>query len=196
MDNKITDSKYSWAINEEYVTKGIMPNKILGIKEELDWMRRQSEYAIFGSKYKLRYDLKRGEIYQVDWGINVNSEFSSISYGVVVADSSPFNPLVIMCPIKCKKAFFGMTSRNSVELGLIPELKRSHPYIALVNQIRPIDKLRILRQGKTMDELNQESPELNDPSCDEPLFEEVPTLSEERVATIIKLSLNIVMEGN
>ena len=54
MDNKITDSKYSWAINEEYVTKGIMPNKILGIKEELDWMRRQSEYAIFGSKYKLR----------------------------------------------------------------------------------------------------------------------------------------------
>ena len=195
MENKVNDSKYSWIINEEYVSKGSMSNKVLGIKEELDWMRRQSEYAMFGSKYRLRYNLKKGEIYQVDWGINVNSEYSAISYGVVVADSSPYNPLVLMCPLKSKKAIFGITSRNSVELGIVPELRKAFPFVALVNQIRPIDKLRILRQGKTMDELNQASPELNDPSCDEPLFEDVPNLPEEKINMIIKVYVNMILEG-
>ena len=196
MENKITDIKYSWTINEEYISRGSIPNRALGSKEQLDWMRRQSEYVIFGSKYKLRYSLKKGEIYQVDWGINVNSEFSSISYGVVVSDSSAFNPMVLMCPLKGKKSNYGMTSRNSVELGIIPELRNAYPFNALVNQIRPIDKLRILRQGKTMDEINQETSEFNDPSNDEPLFKSVPRLSEDKISTIIKVYLTMVMEGD
>lgn len=196
MENKITETKYSWCINGDFIEKGSMSNRVFGIKEELDWMRRQSEYALFASKYKLRYDLKRGEIYQIDWGINVNAEFSSISYGVVIADSSPFNPMVFMCPIRARKTNFGMTPRNAVELGIIPELKNAYPFIALVNQIRPIDKLRILQDGKTMDEINQYDSELNDPANDELLFDNVPVVPEDKINMILKLYVNMVLEGD
>ena len=37
-----------------------------GMREQLDWIRRQLEYFSFSEKYLLRYDLKQGEIYEFD----------------------------------------------------------------------------------------------------------------------------------
>ncbi|MCQ2814745.1 MAG: type II toxin-antitoxin system PemK/MazF family toxin [Bacilli bacterium] len=68
-----------------------------GMRDQLDWMKRQMEYITFSEQYKLRYNLKRGEIYEIDWGLNVNAEFSNRHYGVVLMDSNEFNPLVIVC---------------------------------------------------------------------------------------------------
>ena len=196
MENNNQINKYGLTINEEYVSKGGASNKLLGIKEELDWMRRQSEYAMFSAKYKLRFNLKRGEIYQIDWGINVNHEFSSIGYGVVVADSSQYNPLVLMCPLKCKKSNYGITSRNCVELGYIPELKRQLQFIAVVNQIRPIDKIRILTDGKTIDEMNREGGNFNDPEAIQVVDKQLLNLSEEKLNMIIKMYISMVLDGD
>lgn len=112
-----------------------------GIREELEWIKRQLEYASFAERCKTRYDLKRGEIYEIDWGVNVNAEFSSRHYGVVVADSDPMNPLVMVCPLKTNHT--GAHPKSDVDLGCIPEINENHPTVAVVNQIRTLDKLRI-----------------------------------------------------
>lgn len=112
-----------------------------GIREELEWIKRQLEYASFSERYKTRYDLKRGEIYEIDWGVNVNAEFSSRHYGVVVTDSGPLNPLVTVCPLKTNH--HGAHPKSDIDLGCLPELNREHPTLAVVNQIRTLDKLRI-----------------------------------------------------
>lgn len=195
MENKQL-SKFSFIVNEDFIHKGGMSNRLIGIKEELDWMRRQSEYAIFSSKYKLRYDLKRGEIYQIDWGININNEFSSVSYGVVVTDSNIYNPLVLVCPLKSKKGNYGLTSRNSVELGIMPELKKELPFNALVNHIRPIDKVRILIDGKTMDEINQTEGQFNDPENEIENSKCVSKLSDDKMNMIIKMYINMIVNGD
>ena len=39
-----------------------------GMREQLDWIRRQLEYSSFSEQYILRYDLKRGEIEHYDVG--------------------------------------------------------------------------------------------------------------------------------
>ena len=62
MENNNQVSKYAYIINDEYIEKGGISSRLYGIKEELDWMRRQSEYAIFSAKYKLRFNLKRFKI--------------------------------------------------------------------------------------------------------------------------------------
>ena len=138
--NYYGSGKYRWTDNVDFDDRAV-PGKMVGRKEQLDWIKRQLEYSTFSEKYKLRYDLKRGEILEFDWGINVNAEFSNRHYGVVLADSGEYNPLVIVCPLKSNKN--GGHPRSDVDLGIIPCLKTTHSTLAVINQIRSVDKLRI-----------------------------------------------------
>lgn len=117
-------------------------NRALGMKDQLSWMSKQMQYITFTEKYKTRFDCKKGEIYEVDWGVNVNAEFSYIHYGVVLVDSSPFNPLVIMCPLRENRQ--GAHPRNEFDLGYMPEIGKYLPVSAVISQIRSIDKLRLV----------------------------------------------------
>ena len=112
-----------------------------GMREQLDWIRRQLEYFSFAEKYCLRYDLKQGEIYEFDWGLNVNAEFSHRHYGVVMVDSDIFNPLVTICPLKTNHG--SMSVKSDVDLGFVNCLNSNKTTLAVVNQVRTIDKLRL-----------------------------------------------------
>lgn len=112
-----------------------------GMRTQLEWIKRQLEYASFSEKYLLRYDLKRGEIYEFDWGLNVNAEFSNRHFGVVLTDSDIFNPLVTVCPLKSKHG--ESNPKSDVDLGIIKELGTYNSTVAVVNQVRTVDKLRI-----------------------------------------------------
>ena len=112
-----------------------------GMREQLDWIRRQLEYFSFAEKYSLRYDLKQGEIYEFDWGLNVNAEFSNRHYGVVMVDSDVRNPLVTICPLKTNHG--SMSPKSDVDLGFVDCLNSSKTTLAVVNQVRTIDKLRL-----------------------------------------------------
>ncbi len=113
-----------------------------GMRSQLEWIKRQLEYADYSERYTLRYDLKRGEIYEIDWGINVNAEFSNRHYGVVLVDSDIFNPLVTVCPLKSKHSSY-VNPKSDVDLGYIQDLGNKNSTVAVVNQVRTIDKLRL-----------------------------------------------------
>ena len=93
------EGKFRWTINDSYIEKGV-PSRLLGMKDQLEWIKKQIEYFMFAEKFKLRYDLKKGEIYEIDFGLNVNTEFCNRHYGVVIKDSCEFDPLVVICPLK------------------------------------------------------------------------------------------------
>ena len=133
--------KFRTEKNENYYSSSKVAIKQSGMKNQLDWIKRQLEYADFSEKYSLRYDLKKGEVYEFDWGINVNAELSNRHYGVVLVDSDVFNPLVTVCPLKSNHS--GINPKSDVDLGFIPELGTQNNTIAVVNQVRTIDKLRI-----------------------------------------------------
>ncbi len=137
--------------------------KLWGFKEQLEWIKRQLEYATFSEKYSLRYNLKKGEIYEFDWGINVNAEFSNRHYGVVLADSNEYNPLVLVCPLKTNKV--GAHPKSDLDLGIIDGLPTNVPSIAVVNQIRALDKLRLYTRsaiGETKSIKDHEVPVLDE----------------------------------
>ena len=112
-----------------------------GRREQLDWIRRQLEYFSFAEQYSLRYDLKRGEIYEIDFGLNVHAEFSNRHYGVVLVDSDEFNPLVTICPLKSNHGT--LNPKSDIDLGYVDCLRTQNTTIAVVNQVRTIDKLRL-----------------------------------------------------
>ena len=115
--------------------------RINSMKEQLEWIKRQIEYATFTDQYKLRKEMHKGEIYEIDFGVNVNAEFSNRHYGVVLKDSSEYDPLVMVCPIKSNK--HGAHPASDIDLGIIKELSDVHPSLAVINQVRTIDKVRI-----------------------------------------------------
>lgn len=139
-NNLYGKGKYLYVDNADYLDRPYPGSKI-GRRDELDWIKRQIEYSFFAERYKLRYDLKRGEIYEFDWGINVNAEFCNRHYGVVLADSNQYNPLVIVCPLKSNHN--GAHPVSDIDLGVLPFLNTTTKTVAVINQVRTLDKLRI-----------------------------------------------------
>ena len=65
--------KFKTELNGFYYPGSRAAMRSSGMKDQLDWIKRQLEYASFSEKYCLRYDLKRGEIYEFDWGPTVRT---------------------------------------------------------------------------------------------------------------------------
>lgn len=115
------------------------------LKKQLEWVKRQLEYISYQEQYKPELDLKAGEIYEFDFGVNVNCEFSNRHYGVVLADSHKNNPLVIVCPLKSNK--YGANPSSDINLGYIDGLVTNRETLAVANQIRALDKMRLYRRS-------------------------------------------------
>lgn len=139
----INKVKYRIEKKEEDPNQNDSKKALTNIKVQLDWIKRMLEYATFSSSYYLRFNLKQGEIYEIDWGVNVNAEFSHRHFGVVLQDSNEFNPLVLVCPIKTNK--FGGNKKSDLDLGIIDGIGGDDDLksLAIINQIRTIDKMRI-----------------------------------------------------
>ena len=110
----------------------------------IGWLIRQNEYAKYAERNKLLMTVRAGEIYEVDFGINVNAEFSYRHYALVLADSYDSNPLALVCPLKSN--IKGPHPASDINLGYIDALDSDHESLAVINQIRTIDKLRIFKK--------------------------------------------------
>ena len=116
-------------------------NLMNNLKQQLEWVKRQLEYISYAETYSPNLELKTGDIYEFDWGVNVNCEFSNRHYGVVVVDSHANNPLVVVCPLKTNR--HGANPNSDVNLGIINGIVTDRETIAVVNQIRALDKMRL-----------------------------------------------------
>lgn len=196
MDIESNNKKFDWIYDRDAKYKpNFSGSRALGMREQLEWIKRQLEYSVFCEKYRTRYDCKKGEIYEIDWGVNVNAEFSLRHYGVVLADSGPFNPLVVVCPLKSNHQ--GAHPRSDYSLGFIPELNNAVPTLAVVNQIRTVDKLRIFTKNAispasetSVGEQEIAMPEIEiNPTTNGA----IPRLNEEKVNMIIQLYIANLM---
>ncbi len=111
------------------------------LKAQLEWVKRQIEYLQFAETHISQFDLHKGEVYEFDWGVNVNSEFSNRHYGVVLVDSLKNNPLVLVCPLKTNR--YGANPHSDINLGYIDDIVSDQETLAVINQIRALDKLRL-----------------------------------------------------
>ena len=155
-------------INEKYVLNRAddevrhEAKRLNTLKEQLEWIKRQIEYATFTDTHRLKKELHKGEIYEIDFGINVNAEFSNRHYGVVLRDSNPYDPLVLVCPIKTNK--HGAHPASDIDLGYIKSLNSQHKSVAVINQIKTLDKVRIFSKSAISDSdlFEDEPPRLED----------------------------------
>ena len=155
-------------------------SNLRSLKSQLEWIKRQLEYSEFSSEYKLRIACKRGEIFEFDWGVNVNAEFSNRHYGVVLRDSGEHEPLVLVCPLKTNR--YGAHPASDIDLGYIDALQSESKTLAVVNQTRVLDKMRIFSRTSI---------------GDSQIFDnKIPVLSEEKLQLILTAYLNFINGKN
>ena len=111
----------------------------------ISWLVRQNEYTKYANNpNRIGINVKAGEIYEVDFGINVNAEFSYRHYALILMDSAENNPLALVCPLKSNNK--GANPKSDINLGVIEDLDVDHESLAVINQIRSIDKMRIFKR--------------------------------------------------
>ena len=163
----------------------------------IGWLLRQNEYAKCSEKYRLAYELKAGEIYEVDFGINVNAEFSYRHYGLVLVDSPESNPLVLMCPLKSNTK--GAHPSSDISLGIIESLDADHETLAVVNQIRSLDKFRIFKKpGITKrEEIQNKMNDVEGDSSNSMIYENIipNRLDEQQYRLVLSGVLNYLKYG-
>ena len=134
------NSKFEYAEKKKsFMSKG--EKDMMDIKRQ-EWIERQYRYYDFADTNALAYDLKKGEIYEIDWGMNINAECSGRHYGVVLCDSGKENPLVLVCPLKSNHKQ-KLNPHSDLYIGEIPGLPKASETVAVLNQIKAIDKMRI-----------------------------------------------------
>lgn len=124
----------------------------------LEWQKVQNQYLQWEQTFdpkKLR-KYSRGEIVYAHFGFNVGAEFGGVHYAVVVEDNQKSAENVMVVPLSSLK--LGQTEtdvhRNDVYLGFVSGLNTKEAF-AIVRQIRPISKLRILRPKLAKDTVYQ-----------------------------------------
>jgi mRNA interferase MazF len=120
----------------------------------LDWLQTQNKYLVWEENFdplKLR-KFNRGEIVFANFGFNVGSEYGGMHYAVILDKNKKSNPMVNVVPLTSLKGGYTKVDIHSGEvfLGEIAGLNDKQS-IAIINQKRPISKLRIFKPRSAKD---------------------------------------------
>jgi len=143
--------------NDDKVENELMTYQKLmqNLHDQVSWTRRQLNYIAFSLEYRVAYELRRGEVYEFDWGLNVHAELSQRHYGVVLLDSYANNDIVVVVPLKTRH--HEPNPMSDVNIGKLCNVSDDKETLAVINQIRGLDKLRIYQKGLIKDgNLNKE----------------------------------------
>ncbi len=106
----------------------------------LDWFKRALEYETFLLTNSLRYKIRQGEVYEIDFGRNVGSELNERHYAVVLHHSDEDAQNIVVVPLTTKIHY---SYGEAIELGYLEGIRTNEKSYAKISQIRTVDKARI-----------------------------------------------------
>jgi mRNA-degrading endonuclease toxin of MazEF toxin-antitoxin module len=112
------------------------------------WLRRLQKYWTVHSFPQ--FISRTGEIYEVDFGMNVGLEFSGRHLAVCLQDSSPSQEKMLVVPITTKINNYNISSEN-----IVSTISNNGKLIqggVAIGEARYISKLRIFRVSKILEE--------------------------------------------
>ena len=92
--------------------------------------------------FETRLAIKKGDVFLARFGFECGNELNGNHYVVALLDSSPINQVVTVVPLKSAKGK-ALNPASDVMVGKIEKLNNSKDAIAVINQIRTIDKRRL-----------------------------------------------------
>lgn len=119
-----------------------MGQKYLKGDEAKKYTGQINQQIYFYKFFETRFSVNRGEIYLVDFPLECGSELHGPHFVVAVLDSNPLNPLVLIVPLKSEKEK-EVNPASDLRLGFVQGINNGKKTIAIINQVRAIDKRRL-----------------------------------------------------
>ena len=92
--------------------------------------------------FETRLAIKKGDVFLARFGFECGNELNGNHYVVALLDSNPINQVVTVVPLKSAKGK-ALNPASDVMVGKIEKLNNTKDAIAVINQIRTIDKRRL-----------------------------------------------------
>ena len=92
--------------------------------------------------FETRLAIKKGDVFLARFGFECGNELSGNHYVVALLDSNPISQVVTVVPLKSAKGR-ALNPASDIMIGEIEKLGNSKEAIAVINQIRTIDKRRL-----------------------------------------------------
>lgn len=126
------------------ISDNVLDNESISIKRQysalFEWFRRNIEYEMFLIENVLRYDIKQGEVYEIDFGRNIGSELNERHYAVVLHNSEETAQNIVVVPLTTKVHY---SYGEAIDIGYLPNIQTNERSYAKISQIRTVDKARI-----------------------------------------------------
>lgn len=101
---------------------------------------------LFAYKYfETQFAVKAGDVYLARFPMEFGAELHGDHFVAVLLDSNQLNPLITVVPLKSEK-IKELNPASDIRLGVIKGINSGHRTIAVINQIRAIDKRRLLSE--------------------------------------------------
>ena len=101
-----------------------------------------NQLIYFYRYFETRLAIKKGDVFLARFGVECGNELSGNHYVVALLDSNPISQVVTVVPLKSAKGR-PLNPASDIKVGEIKNLNNSKEAIAVINQIRTIDKRRL-----------------------------------------------------
>ena len=101
-----------------------------------------NQLIYFYRYFETRLAIKKGDVFLARFGLECGNELSGNHYVVALLDSNPISQVVTVVPLKSAKGR-SLNPASDIMVGEIENLNNSKEAIAVINQIRTIDKRRL-----------------------------------------------------
>lgn len=115
------------------------------------WLRRLKIY--WNSRTFPRFITRIGEIYEIDFGENVGTEFSGRHLAICLRDSLPSDEKMLVIPLTSKFVEYNIAKENIIYLERANGIP-IHAGVAL-GEAKWISKHRVFRSSKILDDKNE-----------------------------------------
>lgn len=123
-------------------------NYLSWVKEEVD-----KNLYLFESKYNKNktdqelYRKQRGQVYWINFGVNIGSEFQGYHYAVVINEGKYTAIVVPLSSEKEEVQIWKEKDELIIPIGEIEGFEKTKPCFAMINQIQAVSKKRLDRIG-------------------------------------------------
>ena len=138
------------------IMKKRVPYKVKFLKgpEGENYLRFYNRLIRFYADFETRINIRKGDVFEANFGYECGHEIHGDHFVVALTSSNPINPLVTIIPLKSLKLNKPLNPASDINLGIIKGINGGNQSVAVVNQIKTIDKRRMFN-GPALDNLNK-----------------------------------------
>ena len=119
-------------------------NSYLDNENRNEYVSAINRSIFYYNNFMTKIDIQRCEVFKVRFDQGFGSELKGYHFVVAMQSSREANQTVTIVPLTSLKEAKNYNQKSTIYIGEIPEMPNGKEAIALINQIRTIDKIRLI----------------------------------------------------